>query len=256
MQAEDESSRVGFLSLSPELRNRVYELAFEPPLVLEAHLVVLLKSTPPPKALLPTCRTVYEEARKMHHATHRQSWTTNQFCIHARTADLANILHKKHVSRDLDRMTSFQIIGGSDPDPHYHIYSHWRMLPQREGWIYCDHSGMRVAQVKERVRPKSMSKTKYAQFHLIGRPLSEQELDHALKFGLEDPHMSVGLPVKRFKRGFRSFGGSEPLQGNGLGKAMASDGDDRGCSAPRQELAAFDTWLPINELPIIDENAS
>ena len=65
-------------SMPPEIRNRIYTFTFA--LELDAK-VELLDAKPPLKALLLTCRQIYEEAKHMYGAAHRQFWSITQFQI-------------------------------------------------------------------------------------------------------------------------------------------------------------------------------
>lgn len=62
----------------PEIRNRIYELVIEPE-VLDT--VDILQAKPPSKALLLTCRQVYNEARLIHQDAHRKFWSCTRFTL-------------------------------------------------------------------------------------------------------------------------------------------------------------------------------
>lgn len=57
-------------SIAPELRNAIYIEVFKTP--AEASL---LGSSPPQKALLLTCRAIYEEAMGTHRLAYRRYWS-------------------------------------------------------------------------------------------------------------------------------------------------------------------------------------
>lgn len=59
----------GFTSIAPELRNMIYAEVFR----VEAE-ASLLESSPPSKALLLTCRKVYDEVKEMYTDAHRKYW--------------------------------------------------------------------------------------------------------------------------------------------------------------------------------------
>ncbi|KXS93840.1 hypothetical protein AC578_5328 [Pseudocercospora eumusae] len=67
---------------SPELRNRIYELAFAPEdEVNDADEVSLCKAKSPPKDLILTCRQIHREAAKMYKAEHQRYWKSTKFFL-------------------------------------------------------------------------------------------------------------------------------------------------------------------------------
>ncbi|KAK5121165.1 hypothetical protein LTR85_005649 [Meristemomyces frigidus] len=69
-----------FLKLPPELRNRIYELAFTTE-AEEGTNINLLDAAGPTKALLLTCRQIHSEAVGFHKQAYRRYWTTSKFTL-------------------------------------------------------------------------------------------------------------------------------------------------------------------------------
>lgn len=61
--------------MPPEIRNHIYELAFEP----DADTVDLLHAQPPTKDLLLSCRQINSEAREIYREAYRGYWTQTKF---------------------------------------------------------------------------------------------------------------------------------------------------------------------------------
>lgn len=67
-----------------ELRNAIYELVFVPghdEKERESHDVSVQDAKPPPKALLCSCRKVYNEGKNMYSAAYRRYWSTTPFIL-------------------------------------------------------------------------------------------------------------------------------------------------------------------------------
>jgi hypothetical protein len=88
MPGRGSSASCGFLLLPAELRNAIYEYIYP---VSEAEDVDLLTATPPPDAILSTCRQVYEEAISIYREACHHYWSRNRFRL---TIDYkAGLLH-------------------------------------------------------------------------------------------------------------------------------------------------------------------
>ena len=69
-QSSTASDSSPLLKLAAELRNTIYELAFTPDHDDDSIGVELVEATGPSKALLLTCREIYDEARGIHKQAH------------------------------------------------------------------------------------------------------------------------------------------------------------------------------------------
>jgi len=101
------------MTLPPELRNNIYELAFSSDHYIEA---ILLEDEPPSKSLLLTCREIYNEARIMHRKAYRDFWTASEFIIddfYAVPLEAAKVMAMIK-PQDLTHMTDLTIYDGED----------------------------------------------------------------------------------------------------------------------------------------------
>ncbi|KAK0932970.1 hypothetical protein LTR48_001761 [Friedmanniomyces endolithicus] len=78
--SEEDSRQEGgecmFFRLAAELRNYIYELAFNE---YSEVSIALLSAAPPSKAMVLTCRQAYNEAAAIYRVAYRLFWTTNHF---------------------------------------------------------------------------------------------------------------------------------------------------------------------------------
>lgn len=82
------TKRCSFLERIPaELRNEIYKLAF----TTNSAKVDLFSTPPPSKALILTCRKVYEEARGFYKAAYQSYWKNTNFAIDGNTIELEAI---------------------------------------------------------------------------------------------------------------------------------------------------------------------
>lgn len=127
------------LSLAPELRNRIYELAFDE---LSDGPVDLLNTKPPSRPLLLTCRAIHAEAGPIYKHAYRQYWSTNHF-EHTWESDdsgrEAMDSIKELTERDCDRMTHVKIVRTSGEGPmEEHTYlggGMWKLVAMEHGSI-------------------------------------------------------------------------------------------------------------------------
>ncbi|KAK5719267.1 hypothetical protein LTR15_007790 [Elasticomyces elasticus] len=78
METDDAAEQqCALLSLSPEMRNKIYELAF----TSNAPEVDSFKPAPPTKALLLSCKKVWQEAKGLHKAAYRTYYESTTFVI-------------------------------------------------------------------------------------------------------------------------------------------------------------------------------
>lgn len=101
--AEDENSpRCRLLTLPPELRNSIWELAFTSPPSVD-----VLDTSPPSKSLLLACRQIYAEAKCLYNTQFRLYWSTTLFTISpfdempslARSDDLERRLRRRNEAK-------------------------------------------------------------------------------------------------------------------------------------------------------------
>ncbi|KAK1824034.1 hypothetical protein LTR12_001567 [Friedmanniomyces endolithicus] len=74
--SRQEGGECMFFNLPAELRNYIYELAFDGN---SEESIALLSAAPPSKAMVLTCRQAYNEAAAIHRFAYRRFWTTNRF---------------------------------------------------------------------------------------------------------------------------------------------------------------------------------
>ena len=74
---DDAAANCHLKRLSPELRNRIYDLVFA-----TEETADLLTAKPPQGALLETCRQLYTEAHLVHKESCRKFWEETQFYVH------------------------------------------------------------------------------------------------------------------------------------------------------------------------------
>ena len=86
--ADTDSNSCHLLKLPPELRNRIYELAF---IADTCDKIDLLNANTPSNALLITCREIYSEARSMYKYAYRSLWTLSAFFADVREGTLARV---------------------------------------------------------------------------------------------------------------------------------------------------------------------
>ncbi|KAK3620365.1 hypothetical protein LTR56_023451 [Elasticomyces elasticus] len=78
METDDAADQqCALLSLSPEMRNKIYEFAF----TSNAPAVDFFKPTPPTKALLLSCKQIWQEAKGLHKAAYRTYYESTTFVI-------------------------------------------------------------------------------------------------------------------------------------------------------------------------------
>lgn len=92
------------LTIAPELRNKIYELAFTGD-DASGKMVDPFEASPPSKNLLLACRQTYEEARGIQRTAYRAYWSTTRFLVdnvipcrenlNFTDGDLAHVQHVK-----------------------------------------------------------------------------------------------------------------------------------------------------------------
>lgn len=70
-------SKAHILTLPPEIRNRIYDLAFANPTTS----VNLLEAAPPSKNLVVACRQIHAESKHMYRAAYRAYWSDTHFTL-------------------------------------------------------------------------------------------------------------------------------------------------------------------------------
>jgi len=101
------------MTLPPELRNHIYELAFTPEVTEE---VYLFGDDSPSKALLLTCHDVYTEAKGLYEEAYRSFWITSDFVIDnahevpTSASDLKQLIHEC----DMPHISQLTIYDGED----------------------------------------------------------------------------------------------------------------------------------------------
>ncbi|KAK0272980.1 hypothetical protein LTR91_003141 [Friedmanniomyces endolithicus] len=83
-EAQDDSRTPKLFAIPPEVRNKIYELAFEGP----SGEIDLLEARPPSKSLLRACRQMHEEAKGLHKSAHQRFWSTSRFVLYFRAETL------------------------------------------------------------------------------------------------------------------------------------------------------------------------
>lgn len=112
--AESSTTKFLLFALPAELRDCIYDLVFS---TTKATDLDLRLACPPSKALLMTCRQIYNEARLMHGAAYRAFWTNTAFVFNftgeegPTRSEAEEFLRAVEAVRpeDLDHITSFSI---------------------------------------------------------------------------------------------------------------------------------------------------
>ncbi|KAK4892026.1 hypothetical protein LTR27_009376 [Elasticomyces elasticus] len=95
------------LTIAPELRNRIYELAFEGPSSgLEQDLIM---ATAPSNAILLSCRMVNSEAKGLYKTAYQRYWTQTKFVLPSRYYGFASLvaLSVSFTKEDLNHIDNF-----------------------------------------------------------------------------------------------------------------------------------------------------
>ncbi|KAK4539734.1 hypothetical protein LTR36_010387 [Oleoguttula mirabilis] len=104
----EEPSACRLKTLPAELRSEIMELAFTTP-----KEVNILKTSPPCKSLILTCRQFHNEAAAMYKAAYRHSWTTSTFVLEESTTHLDSYEEAIKIldEQDVEQISNFMIRG-------------------------------------------------------------------------------------------------------------------------------------------------
>lgn len=126
------SSRL--LQLPAELRNAIYELAFTTKHDLDEKVDLLAAKPPDGKALLATCRQVYNEACELYKTKYREFWTTSSFVVTVNGVPVRNQVASPKTA-DIENISTLEVVlgsfGHSDIRQRFNIYT---LVDKRGGW--------------------------------------------------------------------------------------------------------------------------
>lgn len=135
------------LSLPPELRNEIYELAFTTSV---GEKVNLFAHKPPTKSLLLTCREVYNEAGGLYKEAYRTFWRSSNFIVEGETTtslEVGPTAYQELREEDVEHITSLTVYAPEQFGDH--------LLRYREDiWTDCEESSG-VGEILLLIVPKS-----------------------------------------------------------------------------------------------------
>lgn len=128
--------------LPPELRSTIYDfvVASRTTEARESDMIDLTKHTPPDKALLVTCRQIYNEAKKVYVTAYRAYWTDNRFRFY-RAQSIGprevKIITCSLRERDLQHIRHLELVRDEPSQPLgscYETYA-FRLVDARGLWL-------------------------------------------------------------------------------------------------------------------------
>lgn len=126
------------LTITPELRNHIYKYVFD--INITDIPIDIFAASPPPKAIIQSCRQLHNEAAGLYYPAYRRYWTETTFTIHPCSPSCTSPSLRE---QDLERVTRIQLTctreslsrgGGRSQESNLRVFDNYsRDLGYRQG---------------------------------------------------------------------------------------------------------------------------